>query len=282
VGWFVMNRREFTDRGVRLGVNPRGYADRSVLVLRVDDPQGKCRAVIFGCACHNTTLTGHHYQISGDYTGFARAYIEERHPGVDALFLIGCAGDANPHPRGEIEHAKQHGETLGAEVCRVLAGKLRPISGPLNTVLDFVDLPLEPMPDRETLQKMAAGPSYIAYNARQMLELVDKGQTIPKTCRTPIAVWQFGEDFTLVALPGEVLSEFVPLIEQVIGHTRLWVAGYSNEIFGYLPTAKVLREGGYETRGLYSSVGFFSPEAEQVVVAAVERLARQAGRPDIP
>ena len=37
----VMNRREFTERGVRLGFNPRGYVDRSVPVLRVDDLDGK-------------------------------------------------------------------------------------------------------------------------------------------------------------------------------------------------------------------------------------------------
>ena len=37
----VMNRREFTERGIRLGFNPRGYVDRSVPVLRVESPNGK-------------------------------------------------------------------------------------------------------------------------------------------------------------------------------------------------------------------------------------------------
>ena len=48
---FVMNRREFTtDRGVILGVNPRGLADRSVPVLRIDDPSGKLLAIVCGAA----------------------------------------------------------------------------------------------------------------------------------------------------------------------------------------------------------------------------------------
>ena len=71
------------------------------------------------------------------------------------------------------------------------------------------------------------------------------------------------------------------MIENAIGHGRLWIAGYSNEVFGYLPSAKVLREGGYETRGVYG-VGFFAPETEIVVVDAVRRLAEQVGRPKLP
>src|SRR5262249_38695653 len=71
---FVMNRRESTPNGVVLGVNPRGLADRTAPVLRIDDADGKPLAVLFGAACHNTTLGPDNYQISGDYAGFAQAY----------------------------------------------------------------------------------------------------------------------------------------------------------------------------------------------------------------
>ncbi|MGQ9504018.1 MAG: neutral/alkaline non-lysosomal ceramidase N-terminal domain-containing protein [Thermogutta sp.] len=277
-----VNRREFTETGVRLGVNPRGYADRGVPVLTVRNEQNQLRAVLFGCACHNTTLTEQHYMISGDYAGYARAYIENKLPGVQALFLIGCGGDANPYPRGEIEHAQRHGEALGAEVCRVVAGQLREVSGPLKTTLAEVDLPLLPPPDREQLEKMATGPSYVSVMAKRMLEIVDRGESLPTHYQAPIGLWQFGNDLTLVAIPGEVVSDYVPLIEHEIGHLRLWVAGYCNEVFGYLPSAKVIREGGYETRGLFDLPGLFSPEVEKVVAETVKKLAEQAGRPQLP
>ena len=54
---FAMNRREMTPQGVKIGVNPQGPVDRSVPVLRVT-AGGKLKAVLFGYACHNTTLTG--------------------------------------------------------------------------------------------------------------------------------------------------------------------------------------------------------------------------------
>lgn len=275
---FVMNRRERTDRGVRLGVNPEGYRDTNVPVLRVDSPEGKLRAVVFGCACHNTTCTGRELRISGDYAGFAQADVQQRHPGVQAMFVLGCGGDANPHPRGSVEIAKQHGRSLGAEVCRVLEGELTEIAGPLRTELAWPELPLQPVPAREELEKMAEGPRYLAFNAKRMLETLDAGGKPPSRYKAPVALWQFGDDLTLVALPGETLSAYVPLTQDALGPQRLWVAGYSNDVFGYLPSAKVLEEGGYETRGLFDAIGYFAPEAEKMVIDTVTRLARAAGR----
>ena len=98
---FAINRRERNSDGtVRIGGNPNGAMDHSVPVFRVDDEKGKPRAILFGYTCHNTTLTGEHYKISGDYAGYAQAEIERERPGVTAMFLQLCAGDQNPSPRG--------------------------------------------------------------------------------------------------------------------------------------------------------------------------------------
>jgi hypothetical protein len=130
IAHFAMNRREFTSRGVILGVNPRGPVDRTVPVLRVDSADGKLLAVLFGYACHNTTLTQTNFSLCGDYAGFAQSYIQERHPEAQAMFMIGCGGDANPYPRGRLKDARDNGAALGKEVCRVLDAPLREISGP--------------------------------------------------------------------------------------------------------------------------------------------------------
>jgi hypothetical protein len=274
----VMNRREATERGIRLGFNPRGYVDRSVPVLRIDSPDGKLRALVFGCACHNTTLTGRHYELAGDYAGFAQQHIEQQLPGVQAMFMIGCGGSANPHPRGTVEAAQQNGESLGGEVCRVAAEKLTPVRGPLRADIEFVGLPLQPPPPREQLEQMAKGPSYIAYNAKPMLEALDKGEMLSTEYTAPFAVWQFGDDLTLVALPGEVVNGYAPLLETALGPRKLWISAYANDCFGYLPTAQVLAEGGYETRCLYTEHGFFAPEVEDVVVAKIRQMAKKVGR----
>ncbi len=282
---FVMSRREFTPEaglpgGIILGVNPRGLADRSVPVLRVDGTDGKIRAVLFGAAVHGTTLGPDNYQLCGDYAGFAQAHVEEHYPKVQAMFMIGCAGDANPYPRGTMELTRKHGKALGEEVCRVIEGKLRPVRGPLRIAFDRARLPLAPPPSREELQKLAADKrNPKTWGAAQMLALLDRGEKPPAEYACPLTVWQFGRDLTLVGLSGEVVVDYVPALEKVLGPGQLWLAAYCNDVFGYLPSARVAAEGGYETRGLYAGgAGFFDARAEEVVVFTIKKLAEKAGR----
>jgi hypothetical protein len=99
---FAMNRREASPQGVKLGVNPSGPVDHDVPVLEVKSPDGKLLAALFSYACHNTTLTGNHYEFHGDYAGVGQLQFEKNHPGAVALFMMGCGADANPQPRGEM------------------------------------------------------------------------------------------------------------------------------------------------------------------------------------
>jgi hypothetical protein len=278
---FAMNRREWTPSGIKLGVNPSGYVDRSAPVLRIDDEQGQLRGVLFGAAVHNTTLGGTDYVVSGDYAGAAQRFIVDRHPQAQALFLLGCAGSANPHPRGTLDDVQRHGSELGTEVCRVLETKLAPVRGPLTMLLEDVALPLQEPPSRESIAELLTSKtSWLPYMARKMTKQLEAGQELPRSITCPVAFWQFGEDLSFVGLSGEVVNEYVPLIENAISPGRLWVSAYCNNVFGYVPTAQILKDGGYETRGvIYGAVGLFAPETEAVLVGKVQDLARQAGRP---
>ena len=152
-----------------------------------------------------------------------------------------------------MELARQHGQTLANEVARVLDTKLRPIRGPLQIAFDRADLPLQTGLSRDEIVKLAADKRNAkSFAAGQMLTILDRGEKLPTNYNCPFTVWQFGADVTLVGLPGEVVVDYVPLLEQALGPNQLWIAAYCNDVFGYLPSARVLREGGYETRGLYT------------------------------
>lgn len=280
---FVMNRRQFTPSGVVLGANPRGLADRGMPLLRVDGTDGKPRALLFGAAVHNTTLRPQHNDICGDYAGFAQLYVQERFPEAQAMFLLGCAGDADPYPHGSMELARAHGAELGKEVCRVAEGKLQQLHGPLKCGFAYAELPLREFPPRAELEKEAAKKGFQGQVAQQMLKILERGDKPPRHYRCPQAVWQFGKDLTLVALSGEVVVDYVPLLETALGPNRLWIAAYSHDVFGYVPSARVLREGGYETRGVYhGGIGTFEPKTQDVLIETVRKLAIEIGRETPP
>jgi hypothetical protein len=179
-----------------------------------------------------------------------------------------------------MELARKHGNALGEEVRRVLESKLRPVTGSLKFAFARADLPLQPPLSREELQKLAADKrNSMSLGVPPMLAALDRGEKLPTHYTCPLTVWQFGGDLTLVGLSGEVVVDYVSLLERALGPNQLWIAAYCNDVFGYLPSARVLREGGYETRGLYSGgAGFFDPKAEEVLVRKVRKLAKQAGR----
>jgi hypothetical protein len=281
---FVKNRRKFDANGrySGMGPNPDRYADRTIPVLRIDEPDGQLRGVVFGCACHAVTLGSSSSALSGDYPSFARQQIQRQLPGVETIFMQGCGADANPDPRDtkdQVEVVRRQGHSLGAEVCRVLEGELQPIRGPLRVQFDRIDLPMKPVPAAEELAQLAKGPFWKSHNAKRIINAQQRGEPIPTHYRTPLALWQFGDDLTLVAISGEVVSDYVPLVGQAIGIDRLWVAGYSNQVFGYLPSAKVVGEGGYETLGLVSAhIGWFSADAQDVLLARIREMNQETKR----
>ena len=216
--------------------------------------------------------------ISGDYAGYAQQFLEGRRPGVQAMFLTGCAGDANPHPRGTLDLARRHGSELAEEVERVMESDLDPVAGPLRTEFQEVDLPLVAHTRRQIEAMHENAPGFRQFYTQGALHKLDQGEALLTSYKAPFALWRFGTDLTLVAFSGETVVDYVRLSEQALGPLDLWVSGYNNDVFGYLPTTRILEEGGYETRGLYVEYGLFPPGVEDVVMQAIRDMARRVGR----
>ncbi len=260
---------------------PDGPVDHRVPVLRVETDGGAPMAVVFGYACHNTTLQANFVQLHGDYAGVARAALEARHPGTVALFLAGCGGDANPAPRGTIELATRHGTALADAVDRAMRD-LAPVDGPLRAARETVDLPFAAPPDRARWrERLADADQYVRRHARLMLETLERDGRLPAVQPLPVQVWRFGRDLTLVTLGGEVVVDYALRLARELRDRRVWVAGYSNDVFGYLPSRRVLDEGGYEGGGAmiyYGKPGPFDATVEERVIAGVKRLAERTSR----
>ncbi|MGE0608026.1 MAG: neutral/alkaline non-lysosomal ceramidase N-terminal domain-containing protein [Pirellulales bacterium] len=282
---FAMNRRLPTRDGYQNSPYPDGPVDHDVPVLRVEDAGGKLFAVAFGYACHNTS-TGIQ-QYNADYAGYAQTEIEKAHPGVTALFVMGCGGDQNPYPRGQIEWAQAHGRSLANAVEAALLPRPRSVRGPLKTALRHVDLPFQQVTKEALQQRLASTDSYEQRAAAAVLREAESLGHVRDHYSYPIQVLRFGGDVTLVALAGEVvidyslrlkleLAELLPRDSSVDEpHSAVWIAGYSNDVFAYIPSRRVLREGGYEaaTAMRFTALpGPFQPQVEELIVEAVRAM----------
>jgi hypothetical protein len=277
---FARNRRFPTEQGFVNRRYDEGPTDHSVPILKVTDAEaGHVVAILFGYACHNTVLGIQ--QFCGDYAGFAQQAIEAAHPGAVALFMQGAGGDQNPYPRRTLELAKQHGRALAEAVEKGMRGTGLVISGTLESARDDARLEFQPLPSREQLESLLAeGNRYEQTKARYLLEQSAQG-TLIETQRCPVQVVRLGEQVLLVAIGGEVVVDYALRIKRQYKAPLVWVAGYSNVVNGYLPSRRVLNEGGYEAGGAMVYMQLPGPYAENVearVFEMVDRLVKQTAR----
>lgn len=278
---FAMNRREPTGKGIINGMNRTGPVDHTVPVLVVSGKDGKPRAVVFGYACHNTTLSGQEW--SGDYAGFAQIGIEKAFPGAAALFWTGCGGDSNPQPRRTVELCERHGKELADAVIATVKRDTKPVSGSFTAKYETISLRFESVPTKEKLAADTLGKTVaVKRRAERLLkELEVKGKISDSYPHYPVQTWTLGDSVLWVALGGEVVIDYNLRLKKELSATRsLWVTGYANDVMAYIPSARVLQEGGYEADSsqiYYGMPGKWSPSIEDLIITKVKQLAGAAG-----
>lgn len=278
---FAVNRRRARPGGRKLP----GPVDHDVPVMVARDEARKPRAILFGYSCHTTALSG--YQVNGDYAGYAQAELEKAYPGSVALFVMGCGGDANPLPRimqvttpEAVELATMYGKILAAAVKIVIGNTMKPIKGPLKTTYGIADVPFQKPPNKSELlerQKTLTG-NLRRYNDHLLLTLEKDGK-LRDRYPYPVHAWMFGTDLTFIGLTGENVVDYCLRFKREYGNDNTWVAGYNNELLSYIPSLRVLKEGGYEgTEGIYEYglPGPYGYAIEEVIAQKVEELVKEA------
>ena len=252
-----------------------GPVDHDLPVLVAKDKKGGLRAVLANYACHCTTLGGEHNQICGDWAGYAQEYLERDHPGAIVLVSIGCGADANPQPRTGIDFAKQHGLEIATNVNQLLTQTLTPLRGKLACRAKALTLPFDSLPTRAEWEERAKDTSYSGYHARWTLAKLDRGESLPTILPYLVQTWTFGDDLAMVFLPGEVVVDYALRLKQEFDGARFWIHAYANDVPCYIPSRRILKEGGYEGGGamiFYGLPAKLALETEDFIVGAVHEL----------
>lgn len=256
----------------------KGPVDHDVPVLRITSPDGKkIRGLIFGYACHNTVLS--FYKWCGDYAGFAQLALEGRYSDSVALFYSGCGADQNPLPRRKVELAEKYGRMLAEAVTEVVSKEMTPIAGGIRTSYKEIPLAFDKIPPPAHWHaRLKKGSRYEQARAKLLLAEIEKNGSLAKTHPFPIQVWHLGKRITWIALGGEVVVDYSLRLKRELGDDRTWVAGYANHVMAYIPSERVLREGGYEggrSMLYYQLPAHWKPGLEDQIVKTVKRMAER-------
>jgi hypothetical protein len=299
---FAVNRRNNSERNVPKLLEAgalKGPVDHSVPVLALFLPDGKLKAVLFGYACHNTVMAFDKW--CGDYAGFAQIALEKSHRDATAMFFMGCGADQNPLPRKQFELAERYGNMLAAAVEEVLiapGGKtevspsslfevrekesrrsspLVTLSPSLKTSFQMITLKFGPAPTQTELERTRTGTNNASHKryATRLLNEMRAGKQFIRTYPYPVQAWRFGESQLLITLGGEPVVDYSLKFKRQFG-SDTWVAGYCNDVMTYIPSLRVLKEGGYEGGGAMVPYGIpasrWADDVEEVIGATVKRL----------
>jgi putative membrane-bound dehydrogenase-like protein len=252
-----------------------GPVDHDLPMLVVSDAKGKLRAVLVNYACHCTTIDPKDNQICGDWAGYTQEYLERDHTGAIVLVAIGCGADSNPQPRPGLNYAQNFGQEIATNINQLLQRKLASIHGPLECHAKEIAIPLDTPPTRAEFETRAKQSDYVGYHARYMLGKLDSGEVLPTTIPYLITTWNFGDDLAMVYLPGEVVVDYSLRLKKEFDPAHFWVNAYANDVPCYIPSERILTEGGYEGGGAMTFYGWptrIAPGVENLIVKTVHEL----------
>lgn len=248
------NRDVETPDGWWLGVDPGGFSDRSVRVMRLAsvDHLRRTVALLYSVDVQSSVVQGLRDRdgrmlVSSDLAGETSRLLEERLGGV-AVFLVGAAGDQTPRTRG-IGALPELGRILAAEVASALAEADR--LSVESVALERVSVTC-PAQRRVDFHSLAPARSY---------EFVPEG-----TQETLVSVAHLGK-LTVVGLQPEVSSSLGAYLRAQRPHA-LEVLTMVNGAQKYLPSADAYDRITYEAMN-----SGFARGADEVLAQAILDLA---------
>lgn len=112
-----------------------------------------------------------------------------------------------------------------------------------------------------------------------MLEAYNKDWT-PHHLSYPVQAVRFGAGLCILSLSDEVVVDYSLRAKREFAGENLFVSGYSSEVMCYIPSERVLKEGGYEgaeSMIYYGFPGPFAAGVEERIFRAIRLVMKNVG-----
>ncbi|MBL10262.1 MAG: hypothetical protein CL402_07085 [Acidiferrobacteraceae bacterium] len=290
-----VNKRLVTPWGVMMRANLTGSYDPEVGVLIAERKPQVPAAIV---CCYASHPVGHlRTEISSDLTGYFREEIESTFANCMAFHVLGCAGDVSPRARWnntDYEIGNPHSgvgrrllpekqskifmSNIGKELASIAITCVKKQSPSLSTIVlrgakRTIALPLQQPVSESVLSSILSLPFSYRHAgwAERMLNKQAHGEKLEEHQLYSIQIWFFSNEFSIIALEGEVFSDIGLRIKNLMLPNKSLVIGHANSYKGYIPTNIAIQEGGYEPESFYSCnlPAPYRPEMEDILIRAV-------------
>ena len=275
------------------GLNPYTKADDALLIGRAADASGRVLFTLVNYACHPISLGGGNTKVSPDYIGALRETVEKETGGAPCVFLHGASGDMAPRRAYESDPAiaDKNGRELGFAALAGLTSMLTPgmalvfagaeqsatplaiwreqpqvTNGAIAVRRVTVRLEVADMPSRDELtQQIAACTDRTQAERLNRAMLRRQAVGDDREMDVSFLIWQLGDAF-VVALPGEMHTDFQIRLRQGFPDTQIAVLNIANGSLGYLPPAEEFPMRTYQT-----AIALHKPGSDNRVLEAASR-----------
>jgi hypothetical protein len=205
---------------------PYGPVDPEIVLLRVEDAEGRAKALLVHYAVHAVVLGPTSCKYSADYPGVLQSAVEKELDGTQVMFVQGGAGDINPLFQGrsgreadDFAVMEKMGQLLSAEVLRAYK-----TVKPLQPVVDPIKVKSEIMTFADRWEK-------------------------DKTLEVGIMTILIGREIAIATVPGEPLHKLQRMWKEQADVPYPLFYGYTLSAggtwAGYIPDLRSAAYGGY-------------------------------------
>ena len=261
-----------------------GVVCRAVPFCLFKNQAGEVVSLLYSVSCHPSMI--YSLDISADYPGVATRQLNQAFHTAGAIFLQGAGGDSKPRQIAVEEEYWRAGnwddvEAAGTEVAEaVIAGagrELLPITPSLRYALTPTTWPFAALPAEEELSHQLNDPENREGRRRwaaDMRQQLLSAGSLPNTVSVELHAVQLGPELRLIGVEGELVGELGNLILAMFSSGVTFPLGYTNGAQIYLPSSRMLPEGGYEVDSFweYHHPAKLAPGMETVLRSTVRAL----------
>jgi neutral ceramidase len=208
----------------------QGYYDPTVMLVAVRRPDGAREGLLINFGCHPVVLGPASLAISGDYAGYLKLQLESAGGSGIPLTMFALAACGNINPRICIQTGSEHPQQMADALAKII---------------------VEALPRLKPVASGAVAAACVPWSITRTRDAIKRrnrpGSQTGEAIATEVVAARAG-DLGLVAIPGELFSEFNPRLRQRSPATHTLVVTLANDYIGYIPTDRAQEEGAYETR----------------------------------